>query len=225
MTGIEKTGPVIAVDGPSASGKSTVSTALAERLGLPYISTGLMYRALAARALARGAHPDDATRLEELARELSFELSPGPLHKLLIDGRPPGPELLTPEVEAIVSAASRHPGVRAALRAEQRRLGAAGSIMDGRDIGSVVFPDADVKLFLWAEPGVRVDRRELERGDVRLADAVARRDAIDARTSPPRPAPGATMIDTTALTLDEVVAEALRIVQAALDRTSIDPPQ
>ena len=221
---IPKTGLVIAVDGPSASGKSTVSRTLAGHLGLPYINTGLMYRALAARALSTGADPDDEERLARLANDLRFELSSGASPVLLIDGSPPGPELTSPGVERIVSPVSRHPAVREVMRAAQRRFGAAGAVMEGRDIGSVVFPDADVKLFVWADSVVRVARRREERRDDQhedrdVAEALARRDALDAETNPLRPAPGAIRIDTTDMTADDVADEALRIVERALGRS------
>jgi cytidylate kinase len=223
---VPKTGLVVAVDGPSASGKSTVSRTLAERLGLPYVNTGLMYRALTSRALATGTDPDDAPALARIAGELRFDLDGhGTSGGLLIGGSPPGPDLSAPAVEDIVSAVSRHPAVRSVMRAAQRRLGAGGSVVEGRDIGSVVFPDADVKLFVWARPEVRVARRREERrngtpsGDEgAVAEALTRRDALDARTSPLRPAPGAIVIDTTELSAGEVAAEALRIVERALGR-------
>lgn len=223
---VPKTGVVVAVDGPSASGKSTVSRALAERLALPYVNTGLMYRALAARALATGTDPDDVERLEELARDIRFSLSAAEPGHLLFDGHEPGGDLATVSVEAVVSAVSRHPDVRAVMRAEQRRLGASGSVTEGRDIGAVVFPDADAKLFLTASAAVRRERRERERGvrkDDGLARALELRDALDAQTNPLRPAPGAVTIDSTALSTDAVVEEALRVVEETLRRLPATP--
>ena len=221
---IPKTGLVIAVDGPSASGKSTVSRTLARRLRLPYVNTGLMYRALAARALSTGTDPDDEEGLARLAKELRFDLSTDASPVLLIDGSPPGPDLTSPGVERVVSAVSRHPAVRDVMRSAQRRFGASGAVMEGRDIGSVVFPDADVKLFAWADPAVRVARRREERRDDQredrdIAEALARRDALDDETNPLRPAPGAIRIDTTDMTADAVADEALRIVERALGRS------
>jgi CMP/dCMP kinase len=225
---VPKTGLVVAVDGPSASGKSTVARVLATRLGLPYVNTGLMYRALAARALGSGTNPDDGPALERLALALRFELSSDGAPELLVEGAPRGAELTSAEVEGIVSLVSRHPSVRAIMREAQRRLGAGGAVMEGRDIGSVVFPDADVKIFVWANPAVRVERRREERGGDRepdeVAQALARRDALDAVTNPPLPAPGATVLDTTDLSLDEVAAHALRIVEEALGRSSRTAP-
>jgi cytidylate kinase len=217
-----KTGLVVAVDGPAASGKSTVSRTLATRLGLPYVNTGLMYRALAARALSSGTDPEDGPALRALALAIRFALSPDGVRELTVEGGPPGPDLSSPRVEAIVSAVSRHPPVRAVMREAQRRLGAPGAVMEGRDIGSVVFPDADAKLFVWADPQVRVRRRSEERGDgeetEEMARALARRDALDAETNPPVPALGAVVLDTTTLSPDEAVERALRVVREALAR-------
>jgi cytidylate kinase len=216
--GVAKSGTVIAVDGPAGAGKSTVSRALAARVGLPYVNTGLMYRAVTARALAAGVDPDDEPVLEDIARGIDFALRDDDGMTLSIDGRPPGEELSSPGVEAVVSAVSRHPRVRAVMRRAQRWLGAAGCVMEGRDIGSAVFPDADVKIFVSADPRVRAARRERERGDPTVGAAVATRDALDSQTNPLEPAPGAEVIDTTRLPPDEVVAEALAIVRAALGR-------
>ena len=207
-------GPVVAIDGPAGSGKSTLGRRLAEELGVPYVNTGLMYRALAARALRESLDVEDGPALANLAREIRFDLdlqsSPPSLR---VDGRAPGEELVTPEVEGSVSSVSRHPTVRAVMVSEQRRLGARGAVMEGRDIGSVVFPDADVKLFLEAAPTERARRRERERGDA-AAEAAAGRDDLDARVNPFVPAPGAVVIDTTGRPKDDVLAEALEAVRS-----------
>ena len=196
---IRKGGVVVAIDGPAGSGKSTLARALATAIELPYVNTGSMYRAVAREALQRGLDPSSGEDLARAARELRFSLDDGSPPGLLIDGVPPGPELSSGEVEAIVSSVSRHPEVRAVLREAQRRLGASGAVMEGRDIGTVVFPDADVKVFLLAAGEERVSRRRLERGedDPALADALQRRDALDARTTPFVPAPDAFVVDTT----------------------------
>jgi cytidylate kinase len=196
---IRKAGVVVAIDGPAGSGKSTLARALASAVGLPYVNTGSMYRAVAREALQRGLLPSDGEALAAAASELRFTLDEGSPPSLLIDGVPPGPELATGEVEAIVSSVSRHPEVREVLRQAQRRLGASGAVMEGRDIGTVVFPDADVKVFLRAAGEERASRRQLERGDEdpSLADALQRRDALDARTTPFVPAPEAVVVDTT----------------------------
>jgi len=199
---------VIAIDGAAGTGKSTLANRLAAELGLPYVNTGLMYRALALRAHREGVSTEDASALERLARALSFELDSSVRPpELRIDGEPPEADLTSPEVESSVSAVARHPEVRAVLRQEQRRLATGGAVMEGRDIGSVVAPDAPLKLFLEAHPEERVGRRTLERaGDPgRIAEALGTRDEQDARTNPFVPAPDAVVLDTTALPLDAVV--------------------
>jgi cytidylate kinase len=212
------TGPVIAIDGPAGAGKSTLAHALATELGLPYVNTGLMYRALADRALERHVDPDDAAGLVALVGTLTFDLRrPGAgVPELTIDGGAPSPALTSPAVEASVSRVARHRDVRELMRARQRELGSAGSVMEGRDIGTVVFPDADLKIFLSAAPVVRVGRRARERdveADGSLAEALASRDALDARTNPLEPAPDAHVLDTTTLDRSAVLAEALRLAR------------
>jgi CMP/dCMP kinase len=210
----------VAIDGPAGSGKSTLARELAGRLGLAYVNTGLMYRAVAARALREGVSASDGPGLAAIASGMTFSVATppsSPVPELLIDGEAPGPDLTTGEVEAIVSVVARHPEVRAVLRRAQRALGADGSVMEGRDIGTVVFPDADVKLFLSAPPDVRARRRERERGgDAVAGEAVVRRDAIDAGTNPLEPAPDAFVLDTTKLGPVEVLAAAVRLVDSTM---------
>ncbi len=213
-----KRGPVIAIDGPAGAGKSTLARELARRVGLAYINTGAMYRVLAERALAEGIDPDDGEKLSILAERISFSLgsrgSDG--GELWIDGEPPSPSLSSAEVEAIVSRVARHAAARAVMRRKQRHLGVEGCVMEGRDIGTVVFPDADLKLFLSAEPTVRARRRKRERGKGdHVAEAVAARDALDARTNPLVPAADSHVLDTTALSPEEVLGRALVLAQAA----------
>lgn len=211
---------LVAVDGPAGSGKSTLGRALAAALGLPYVNTGLMYRAVARRALERGVALDDERALAVIASGLRFDLDAAAPPGLTIDGRDPDDSLSSYGVEAAVSRVAAHPAVRAILRDAQRRLGAPGAVMEGRDIASVVFPDAEVKIFLSAPGDVRGRRRRLERraahapGDV--VEALSRRDLLDSRTNPLEPASGATVIDTTAKSPEDVAAEALRIVKRSI---------
>lgn len=208
--------PVIAIDGAAGSGKSTLARALALELGLPYVNTGLMYRALALRAHRDGVAPDDADALERLARGMRFELDRSVRPpELTIDGEPPSETLTSPEVESSVSVVARHPEVREVLRAEQRRLAADGAVMEGRDIGTVVAPGAPLKIFLEANPMERADRRALEREDdpSRIAEALGTRDELDARTNPLEPAPDAVVLDTTGLAAADVLRRALELVR------------
>jgi cytidylate kinase len=210
-----KRGFVVAIDGPAGAGKSTLARALAELLGLPYVNTGLMYRAVTFLALERGVEPGAGGPLASLARELRFGLDGSTPPMLSIDGLPDVANLRSDEVEARVSRVSGHPEVRTVLRATQRALGVGGCVMEGRDIGTVVFPDADVKVFLSAAPDVRAGRRRLERGGGHEVDeAVAARDALDTRTNPLEAASDAVVLDTTRLDRDEMLAEAVRLVDA-----------
>ncbi|MEX2420335.1 MAG: (d)CMP kinase, partial [Actinomycetota bacterium] len=180
-------GTVIAIDGPAGAGKSTLARRLATELDLPYINTGLMYRALALRALLHGVAQDDADALGELAAAIGFELDERARPpELLIDGRAPGPELISPEVESSVSQVSAHPSVRMVFRGEQRRLAAGGAVMEGRDIGTVVAPDASLKLYLVAHPIQRAGRRADERDEETeaVAESLDERDTQDAQTNP-----------------------------------------
>ena len=212
---------VVAIDGPSGVGKSTLAHALAVELGLPHVNTGLMYRALADLALRRRVDLADGPALGALAQAMTFVLDEGSPRQLLIEGGPPSASLWSDEVEAVVSSVASHPEVREAMRDAQRRLGAGGAVMEGRDIGTVVFPDAVVKILLEAPSDVRAGRRIRERGGGdEVARAVDRRDALDARTNPLEPAPDAHVIDTTSLGPDEVLAESLRIVRGAAGPTA-----
>jgi cytidylate kinase len=211
--------PIVAIDGPAGSGKSTLARRLAEELDLPYVNTGLMYRALSVRATERGVDPDDGAALAELARGIRFDLDPNLAPpSLTVDGGEPGDELMDPEVESTVSLVARHPEVREVLRVEQRRLIGDGAVVEGRDIGSVVARDAEVKLYLHADERERIDRRAAERDgdDGPVGEALGRRDRADARTTPFVPAEDAVEIDTTHMGPDDVVEAALAVVRAKL---------
>ncbi len=155
---------VIAIDGAAGVGKSTLARGLAEAIGLPYVNTGIMYRALTLAALDAGVDPDDGDALAGLMSRLRFDLSRDTPPELEVEGSPPSPALESERVEAEVSHVARHPQVRALMREAQRALGLAGAVVEGRDIGSVVFPDAPLKLFLTAAPHTRVERRAEQRG-------------------------------------------------------------
>lgn len=180
---------VVAIDGPAGSGKSTLARRLAIELGLPYLNTGLMYRAVTLAAIRRGVDPDDAGALAAIARALRFDLDRDQRPpELRIDGGQPEPALRDPRVEALVSRVARHPQVREVLRAEQRRLGAEGGVVEGRDIGSVVFPDATLRVVLRAHPHERTARRARELGAGRAEEvlrAIEARDRQDERNVPP----------------------------------------
>jgi cytidylate kinase len=207
---------VVAIDGASGSGKSTLARGLARALGLPYVNTGSMYRALAAAAIRAGVSPDDEASLVELIRGLRFIVRVEPPGALEVEGYGAA-ELTSIEVESTVSRAARHPAVRELMRREQRGLGEAhGAVMEGRDIASVVFPDAVVKLYLEARPDLRAARRASERdaevGSV--AAALDARDARDAVTTPHAPAEGAVVIDTSTLDPASTLEAAIAVVRA-----------
>jgi CMP/dCMP kinase len=214
---VAKTGFVVAIDGPAGAGKSTLARGLARSEGLAYVNTGLTYRAVAREALRRGVDVRDAAALAGVARALRFHLDHGRPPSLLVDGRPPGGELAASEIEAVVSEVASHPEVRAVLRAIQRRLGAAGGVVEGRDIGTVVFPDADVKVFLRADSSERAARRQAERGseDPALAEALDRRDRLDEITNPFVPSPDARAVDTTGRRPEDVLDEIRAVVRTA----------
>lgn len=204
---------VVAIDGAAGSGKSTLARRLAEMLDLPYVNTGSMYRALTLDALQRGIDVEDDESLRSLAETLRFTLSPGARGQLLIDDELPSDELEGPDVEANVSAVARHPRVREVLRARQRAIGEGGAVMEGRDIGSVVFPDAVVKLYLVAEAGERAGRRAEDRGASAAAGALHVRDERDARVNPFVPPPDALVLDTSELDEEETVRAALDAIR------------
>ncbi|MBI3648825.1 MAG: (d)CMP kinase [Actinobacteria bacterium] len=209
---------VIAIDGAAGAGKSTLARALARELGLPYVNTGLMYRALAAVALRERVDLDDGDALAGLTLELRFRLTPGPTVELEVEGWTE--EALTrPEVEAHVSQAARHPRVRELMRGLQRGFGeSGGAVMEGRDIGTAVFPDAAVKIFLTADQREREVRRAEQRDlpeDV-LGPSLRARDSRDSEVNPLFPAPDAAVIDTTDMGPEETLARALAVVRGRM---------
>ena len=219
---------VIAIDGPGASGKSTVGYLTARTLGYRFIDTGAMYRGLTWIALTRQLDFGDEEALVRLAEETGLQVVPGtpehPQGRLLANGEDLTPFLHLPEVDAEVSLLARIPGVREVLVATQRQLaGVGGVVMAGRDIGTVVLPDADLKVYLDASVEERARRRleELQRQDpnTSLADVLddlRRRDALDQerQASPLRPAPDAHVIDTDGLAPEEI-AKAIVIAAKA----------
>ena len=216
----------IAIDGPAGAGKSTVGRNLARALGCPYLDTGLMYRAVALRALEQGVPPSDGEALAALARGIRFELDRGPSGRLLIDGEPPASALHSSQVDEIVSEVSAHVAVRRALLDTQRELADEECIvMMGRDIGTTVLPSAPVKLWITASPEARASRRRTQRqaqpdgfaGDEMLG-RITRRDRWDAGrdASPLRKAPDAVTIDTGSRSPRETLDRALETVQAVL---------
>ncbi|MFN2626120.1 MAG: (d)CMP kinase [Mycobacteriales bacterium] len=209
--------PVVAIDGPAGSGKSSVARAVAARLGLRYLDTGAMYRAVTWRALEQGLDPTDAVAMSGLAAAVRIEMATDPQDPgVRVDGRPVSAEIRSRAVANAVSAVSAHPGVRAPIIAEQRRLiDGGGIVVEGRDIGTVVAPDADLKVFLTAAPAVRAARRHAEQPTEAAAgdtlSEIVRRDALDTdRTvSPLTAAADAIVLDSSGRTLDEVVAAVL----------------
>jgi cytidylate kinase len=212
--------PVVTIDGPSGAGKTTVSKRLAEAAGMLRVDTGAMYRAVALAARRRGIPWDDPARLGGVARELplSFRNVAG-APRVILSGEDVSDEIRTPEISMGASAVSVHGPVREALVAKQREMAREGGVvLDGRDTGTVVFPDAEAKFFLDAAAAVRARRRQLEAAppgaqsfEEVLRD-VLRRDVQDSTRehSPLRVADGAVYIDSTTMTVDEVVGEMLR---------------
>jgi len=212
---------IVAIDGPAGSGKSTVARGVARALGLLVLDTGAMYRAATLAALERGLDPDEADAVTAAARDADIVVETagedgGDVVRL--DGRNVTGEIRGPVVTAAVSIVSAHPGVRDVMVARQRDWAERhrGGVVEGRDIGTVVFPDATVKVFLVASDDERARRRQRDEeaaarqsdvGEVR--EALTRRDALDAgrAASPLKPADDALVIDTTGRSVDDVVAE------------------
>lgn len=213
----------IAIDGPAGAGKSTLARLLSQRLGIPYVDTGAIYRALALKAYRLGISEENEEKLGELARNLRIEFRRDERGlRVYLEGEDVSEEIRSPEITRLSSPVSKHPKVREALVGLQRELAKGGAVMEGRDIGTVILPDADVKIFLTAsvkerarrrylelkEKGYEVDLEELER-EIEERD---RRDATR-NTAPLRMAEDAVLLNTDNLSIEEMVEEALRIVR------------
>jgi cytidylate kinase len=204
---------VIAIDGPSGSGKSTVARSIAERLGLDYLDTGAMYRSVAFAALRRGIDPDDADAVARLVEQVEIVLDGS---NVKVDGVDASIEIRGPEVTRAVSAVAANPAVRREMVSRQREwiTSHGGGVVEGRDIGAVVWPDADLKIYLTARLAVRATRRHQEVVELdyeNVAADMAERDTLDSTrdASPLQQADGAVVVDTTERTVDEVVEHVL----------------
>ncbi|HUS62252.1 MAG TPA: (d)CMP kinase [Acidimicrobiales bacterium] len=206
---------VIAIDGPAGSGKSTVARTVAARLGLAYLDTGAMYRSVAFAALRRGLDPADADQIARLAEQVDIAVT----ETVIVDGVDATVEIRGPEVTGAVTAVAANPAVRAEMVRRQREWAhdRDGGVIEGRDIGSVVFPDAELKVYLTASDEERARRRADEATSLHfdtVAADIARRDHADSTraVSPLHQADGAVEIDTTGLSIDEVVEKVLALL-------------
>ena len=221
--------PIVAIDGPAASGKSTTARMVARRLGYLWVDTGAMYRALALKALREGIRPDDRERLKEMVdrTDVYLEERDGGL-RVFLDGEDVTEAIRSPEVTRAVSWVCTFPFVRQAMMRLQREMACGGGVvMEGRDIGTVVVPDAEVKVFLDADIKERARRRWKELGErgvnVSLEEVereLAERDRKDAERehAPLRRAPDAIVVDTTDLSIDEQVDRIVQMIKAYIDR-------
>lgn len=213
---------IIAIDGPAGAGKSTIASQVAERLGFQLIDTGAIYRIVALRAQERGVDPTDGDGCAAVARSLTLAFERvGGKNTLICDGVAVGDEIRSEAISKLASQVSAHPAVRAALLDVQRAMGARSSVLEGRDIGTVVFPSAEVKVFLTATNEERARRRvaQLEgRGQPAVYEEILRdiveRDARDAgrEVAPLKQADDAHAIDTTGLTISDIVARIIALV-------------
>ncbi|HEY3105550.1 MAG TPA: (d)CMP kinase [Gaiellaceae bacterium] len=203
---------IVAIDGPAGAGKSTVARSLSDRLGFRYLDTGAMYRALTHLALEEGVDLEDGSALEALAESspIMFESD-----RVLIRGEDVTEAIRLPEIDRVVSTVARHPEVRRVMRERQRDLAHQGdAVIEGRDIGTVVCPDADVKVYLVADAAERARRRVADRPEIgaeALATDLRLRDQRDAAQM--EPAADAETIDTTDLSIDEVVERIARLIE------------
>ena len=205
---------VIAIDGPAGSGKSTVARALARRLGLDYLDTGAMYRCVTFAALQACIDPADTEAVADLAGKIDISLGQPPEGKVTVDGVDATAAIRGPEVSGAVSVVAANPGVRREMVRRQQAWAADhdGGVVEGRDIGTVVFPDAELKVFLTASDEERARRRGMETGGAGwVAGNIAQRDRLDSTraVSPMVPAADAVQIDTTGRTVDHIVDEVM----------------
>ena len=230
--GVPRERPVIAIDGPAGAGKSTLAAHLARRFGFLNLETGAMYRALALKAIERDLDFDDEPALMELAQFTRLALEPQMEgNRVLLDGLDVSRRVREADVTEAASKVSVHPTLRAWMVEQQRKMGERGGVvMEGRDIGTAVFPDAEVKIFLDAAPEVRGNRRYRQRAPEQTKvteEAVLRemreRDARDRNRveSPLRPAGDAVVLDSTAMSLDEVLAAAEAIVRDHVEASKL----
>ena len=200
---------IIAIDGPAGSGKSTVARALARHLGLEYLDTGAMYRSVTFAALRRGIDPTEDDVVARIVGDIELDVSED---AVTVDGVDATIEIRGPEVSRAVSVVAANPAVRTEMVRRQREWAErhGGGVVEGRDIGSVVFPDAELKVYLTADPEVRAQRRSQEVSDLdyeTVAADLARRDALDQgrEVSPLVEAVGAFLVDTTGLSVEEII--------------------
>jgi len=212
---------IVAIDGPAGAGKSTVARELARTLNVPYLDTGAMYRGVTFAALYRGIRPDATEEIGKLARSVQLVLGEG---SILVDGIDATEAIRGEEVTAAVSAVAANSQVREELRTRQRKWvrEQGGGVVEGRDIGTVVFPDATLKVYLTASPRVRAQRRVAQNGgDVNaIAAAIAERDLKDSTRadSPLREAIDSVIIDTSNRAVNDVVAQLIELVNTAVSR-------